>query len=43
MGLNCYLVYLQDDKGDIGDKNDSFSDAMMVEMEASVYGLQVCC
>ncbi|XP_004292384.1 PREDICTED: uncharacterized protein LOC101312898 [Fragaria vesca subsp. vesca] len=31
----------EDDKGDIGDKNDSFSDAMMVEMEASVYGLQI--
>ncbi|KAL6214407.1 hypothetical protein ACLB2K_013841 [Fragaria x ananassa] len=31
----------EDDKGDIGDKNDSFSDAMMVEMEASLYGLQI--
>lgn len=31
----------EDDKGDIGDKNDSFSDAMIVEMEASLYGLQI--
>ena len=31
---------LQDGKAD-GEKNESFSDAMIAEMEASVYGLQV--
>ncbi|XP_062025388.1 uncharacterized protein LOC133741521 [Rosa rugosa] len=31
----------EDGKGDMGDKNDSFSDAMIVEMEATLYGLQI--
>lgn len=31
----------EDDRAGEGDKNESFSDAMIAEMEASIYGLQI--
>ncbi|KAL9436243.1 hypothetical protein AB3S75_022321 [Citrus x aurantiifolia] len=31
----------QDSKADVRDKDESFSDAMIAEMEASIYGLQI--